>query len=106
MGRNKAAEMLFTCDHVTGEEAFRIGLANKVVPADELMTAAGELADRIKSKSPLVLKYSRQALRKDEFSAEKVEWVNNVRRELDKTEDKKEAFTAVLEKRAPVFKGK
>ena len=98
--------MLFTCDHISGEEAFRIGLATKVVPPEQLMPAAWELASRIKNKAPLVLKYTRQALRKGEFSGEDVEWVHKVSEELNKTEDKREAFNAIIEKRAPMFKGR
>ena len=98
--------MLFTCDHVGGEEAFKIGLATKVVPPEELMPVTMELANKIKNKAPLVLKYSKQALRKYEFSEEAQKWVAEVRKELNTTEDKKEAFTAIVEKREPVFKGK
>ena len=106
VGRKKAAEMLFTCDHISGEEAFRMGLANSVVPAEQLMPAAQEIAGRIKNKAPLVLKYSKQALRKGEFSAEAVDWVKEVGAKLAQMEDTKEAFTAVMEKREPVFKGR
>ena len=106
MGRNKAAEMLFTCDHIGGEEAARIGLATKAVPPEELMPATMELADRIKNKAPLVIKYTKQALRKYEFSEEAQKWVAGVSRELNQSEDKKEAFTAIIEKREPVFKGR
>ena len=48
----------------------------------------------------------KQALRKGELSGEDVDWVTKVKEELDKTEDKKEAFTAIIEKREPVFKGR
>ena len=106
VGRNKAAEMLFTCDHVSGDEAFKIGLATKVVPPEELMQATWEFAARIQNKAPLVLKYSRQALRKGEFTGEDVDWVGEIRAELNKTEDKKEAFAAIVEKREPIFKGR
>lgn len=106
VGRNKAAEMLFTCDHISGEEAFRIGLANRVVPAEQLMQAAWELADRIKNNAPLSLKYTKQALRKGEYGDEAVDWATEVLNILTQTEDSREAFTAILEKRKPVFKGR
>ena len=106
VGRNKAAEMLFTCDHISGEEAAKIGLANRVVPPEELMSATMELADRIKNKAPLVIKYTRQALRKYEFTEDAQKWVAEVSKVLNASEDKYEAFTAILEKREPVFKGK
>ena len=63
-GRSRAAELLFTAEHISGEEAFKIGLATKVVPAEQLMSAAWELADRLKNSAPLTLKYTKEALRK------------------------------------------
>lgn len=106
VGRNKAAEMLFTCDHISGEDAFRMGLANMVVPAERLMQAAWEIADRIKNKAPLVLKYTKQALRKGEYGGEAADWVKEIGARLAQTEDRREAFTAIMEKREPVFKGR
>ena len=106
VGRNRAAEMLFTCNHISGEEAFRMGLANRVVPAEQLMQVTQEFADRIKTKAPLSLKYTKQALRKGEYGVEERDWVNEVKAKLAPTEDRREAFTAIMEKRTPVFKGR
>ena len=106
VGRNKAAELLFTAEHISGEEAFKIGLATKVVPAEHLMSAAWELADRMKNNAPLSLKYTKQALRKGEYTTEEVDWVKEIVKKLMVTEDHKEAFAAILEKRKPVFKGR
>jgi len=106
VGRNKAAEMLFTSEHISGDEAFRIGLAAKVVPPEQLMEAAWEIADKISNRAPLSLKYTRQALRKGEFDEETVDWVKKVSEMMRATDDFKEGFTAVVEKREPVFKGR
>lgn len=106
IGRNKAGEMLFTCEHVSGEEAFRIGLATRVVPHEKLIDTAWEIAEKIKDKAPLVLKYTKQALRRNEFSGESLDWVNNISEMLHTTDDFKEAFKAILEKREAVFEGK
>jgi len=106
VGRAKAAELLFTAEHISGEEAFRIGLATKVVPAEQLMPAAWELANRMKDNAPLSLKYTKQALRKGEYIGDDVDWVKEVVVKLMATEDHKEAFAAIMEKRKPVFKGK
>jgi len=106
VGRNKANELLFTAEHIGGEEAFKIGLATRVVPHEQLTQAAMELADRIKDNAPLSLKYSKQAIRKGEYTSENVEWVRQAMKKLNASEDHKEAFAAVMEKRKPVFKGK
>jgi len=106
VGRAKAAELLFTAEQISGEEAFKIGLATKVVPAEQLMSAAWELADRMKNNAPLTLKYTKEALRKGEYTAEEADWVKEIVMKLMATEDHKEAFAAIMEKRRPVFKGR
>ena len=106
VGRSKAAELLLTAEHISGEEAFRIGLATKVVPAEQLMPAALELAGRMKDNAPLSLKYTKQALRKGEYTGEDLDWVKEIVLKLMDTEDHKEAFAAIMEKRKPVFKGR
>ena len=70
VGRGKASELLFTCGRINAEEAYRIGLVNKVVPRDQLMPAAEQLADQIANVAPLLLKYSKRLLRQDFFSTD------------------------------------
>ncbi len=106
VGRNRAAEMLFTSEHVGGKEAFKIGLANRVVPAAKLITAAREMAEHITDKAPLSLKYTKQALRKGEYVREDSDWWELVGAVLSQSADYKEGFAAFVEKRKPVFKGK
>jgi enoyl-CoA hydratase len=48
--------MIMTCDPVDAHEAWRIGLANKVVPHDQLMPACLELAQKIRSMGPLAIR--------------------------------------------------
>lgn len=57
LGIAKAKELLFTCDFISGEEAARIGLANRVVPAEKLEVTCQEIAEKI-------LQGDRAALRK------------------------------------------
>ena len=106
VGRNNASELLFTCNQITAKEAYRIGLANKVVPHEQLMPAARQMAEQIMKSAPLSLKYTKRALRQRLLSAD----IKNCMREgLDVTgnsEDSKEASRAFAEKREPVFKGK
>jgi len=56
IGPAKAKEMIMTCDPVDGQEAWRIGLANKVVPHDQLMPACLELAQKIRTMGPLAIR--------------------------------------------------
>ena len=70
VGRAKASELLFTCSRISGEEAYRIGLVNKVVPREQLIPATMEIAEQITKIEPLLLKYSKRMLRQDFFSAD------------------------------------
>ena len=62
VGLGKAKELVFTGDFIDAREALQIGLANKVVAADDLMDEALSMARKIGAKSPLALKLSRIAL--------------------------------------------
>ena len=70
VGRGKANELLFTCSQISAEEAYRIGLVNKVVPRQQLMPAAVDIAEQIAKVEPLLLKYSKRMLRQDFFSTD------------------------------------
>jgi len=63
VGRLKANELLFTCDQISAEEACRIGLVNKVVPQEELMSAAVEMAEKIAQWPVVSIKYTKRAMR-------------------------------------------
>jgi len=63
VGRHKANELLFTCDQISAEEGYRIGLVNKVVPHDELMSAAIEMAGKIAQWPQASIKYTKRAMR-------------------------------------------
>lgn len=58
----KAREIMYLGEMITAEEAVRIGLANRVVPHDELMDAARKMARQVASKSPLILKLLKRTL--------------------------------------------
>ncbi len=55
VGEGVAKELLFTCDTIKAEEAYRIGLVNKVVPAEELMDAAMKMAEKIAGNGPIAV---------------------------------------------------
>jgi enoyl-CoA hydratase/carnithine racemase len=104
----KAAEMLMLGLPMDAQEAYRIGLINKVVPADQLMKAAEEWAVRLTEGAPLALKAIKEgivrgaALPIDEGLS--LEW--KLIMPLLGSDDIQEATRAFLEKRKPDFKGK
>jgi enoyl-CoA hydratase len=106
IGKGRALEMILTGDMIDAGEAYRIGLANKVVPQAELLTAARTLAAKIASKSAVAVSLCKEAV------------VNGLEMDLARgctyeaelfgysfaTADQKEGMAAFLEKRLAVFK--
>lgn len=105
VGVAKAKELIFTCDIINGVEAERIGLANKVVPADELMNTAMEMANKIASKGQIAVRFAKSAI--NIGTETDIEAGMIIEKDLFAlcfaTEDQKEAMTAFLEKRKPNF---
>lgn len=66
VGYGRASEIGFTARLVEAEEAVRIGMANRIVPSDELMDAAVELAGQIASNSPGGVRMSKRALQRNQ----------------------------------------
>ena len=64
IGLNAAAELIFTGRRVGAEEAARLGLIDRLVPADTARSAALELAGQIATKSPVSLRAAKRALRR------------------------------------------
>ena len=108
VGVTKALEMCLTGDTVSGADAARLGLVNRAVPANELLQAAEDLANRILKGAPMSVAFIKEAIKKGiELPLEE-----GLRLEADlsaligTTEDSKEGPRAFAEKRAPVWKGK
>jgi enoyl-CoA hydratase/carnithine racemase len=111
IGRARATEMLLTGDMVDAAEAERIGLVSRVVPGDELLPAAQELASRIAANPPLAVRAIKQGLRlaagrtSDELP-DLARFVGHNLATLFTTEDHKEAAAAFVERREPRFTGR
>ena len=108
VGLAKAYELFLTTDIIDADEAYRIGLVNKVVPHEELMNATMELAAKIASKPPISVQLVKEGIRKglnmplDEWA----QWHALAFAFTGGTEDHREGARAFVEKREPVFKGK
>jgi enoyl-CoA hydratase/carnithine racemase len=108
VGTAKAYELILTTDIIDAQEAERIGLVNKVVPHEQLMNAAMELADKITSKPPISVQLAIEGIRRGVKLplADYMEWQAQAFMVCAETEDHIEGSKAFLEKRQPVFKGK
>ncbi len=108
IGLGRAMEMIITGDFIDAQEAYRIGLVNKVFPHGELMDGAMDLAQRIASRPPLAIRYAKEAVNRsqegDRVSGFALE--SYLHALTCTTEDKKEGVSAFLEKRKGEFKGK
>ena len=107
VGQTKAALMFYTSRRVTGEEAHAMGLADVLVPQQQVRDAAINLASEISENSPLGLVATRMTMRGD--IADRVRKATDHELEeqtrLRKTEDFKEGVKAVFERRLPNFGG-
>lgn len=108
VGTAKALELIFTADIIDAQEALRLGLFNKVVPHDQLMSATMDFAKRLAKGPAKTLGFAKKALYKGLNSdlATALEYEATVQGMVMETQDFKEGITAFLEKRKAVFKGK
>jgi enoyl-CoA hydratase/carnithine racemase len=108
VGRERAAEMLFTGDVIDAATAERWGLVSRVVPHAELLPTALELASKIASRPPLAVQQLKVGLRRalDPDWVELGEWVSLTLGDLFRTEDHREGVRSFLERREPRFTGR
>jgi len=108
VGRGRALEMLLTGAQITAEEAHRIGLVNKVVPAASLMTEARALAHALAGKAPVAVRYILEAVAGGlEMSfADAQDYEATLFGLVSTTDDMREGTRAFLEKRKAAFQGR
>lgn len=107
VGQRRACELTFTGGMITAQEAFSMGLVNKVLPQAGLMDAVMKTVEAILSKAPLAVSAAKKSINQswdmDVEEAQKNE--ANIFSELFNSEDVKEGTAAFIEKRKAQFKG-
>lgn len=108
VGFNKAMELLMLGQVIDAQEAARIGLIHKAVPAPELDKNVEDLAKRLASGPPIALKLTKRALWNslDRDILSELDFEGYAQGLCFQTEDNKEGVKALLEKRSPIFEGR
>ena len=105
IGDQKAKDMLFSARRVAGEEAYEIGLADRLTSKENLMTEAVTFAETIASSAPMAVESIRSTLRGNlaEEVEKIVDWELSEQVRLQKTEDFKAGIAASLTREVPRF---
>lgn len=109
VGYSRAAELIFTSRTVGSNEAFQLGLLNKVVPGADVLPAALELAEQIVKWPPLALRASKRVLQHNlECGLNEALLYEKAGLKLAKLapEDRREAIASFRERRTPIFTGR
>jgi enoyl-CoA hydratase len=105
---NRAKELLLTGDLITGQEAYRIGLANRVLPTEQVLPAAMELAEKLARGPALAIQWTKLAINRALRQA--TENVLDASLALEgitiASRDHAEGIASFLEKRTPQFEGR
>jgi enoyl-CoA hydratase len=108
VGKGRALQLILSGETISAQEAYRIGLVNEVVPAEQLIARAEAILQKIFANAPLAVAYSLEAVNKglETSQAEGLALEASFFGLCAGTEDKKEGTAAFLAKRAPQFHGR
>ncbi|MFY9174044.1 MAG: enoyl-CoA hydratase-related protein [Peptococcia bacterium] len=107
IGKGKAKYYIYTGELIGAAEAYQLGLVEKVVPPEELMSVALKIANTIQTKAPVAIKMAKRAINKglEMDLASGIAFEAEAYTTTFSSEDRLEGMTAFLEKREPHFKG-
>jgi enoyl-CoA hydratase/carnithine racemase len=108
VGNSMAAELTYTCETIDAQRALACGLVSRVVPHEQLLMTARELAARIAANPPQALRLSKRLLRESQHARlpDILELSAAFQALVHSSADHAEAVRAALEKRTPTFTGK
>jgi len=100
-------ELMATGRRVDATEAARVGIANRVVPVDQLDAQVDELASDLARKSPLIMRWGRESFYRalEMSSDDALDYLQAMLSITTGTEDAAEGIAAFIEKRPPTWKG-
>ncbi len=106
--RKKTNELLLLGERIDAREALEAGIVNRVVPAEEFDAAVADWAEKLASKSPLIMRLGKDAMFRQQDMAflDALDYLRSQLTVTQSTEDLVEGVTAFFEKRAPQWSGR